>query len=294
MTTDKGFQVTFPQRMPSVLTKIARIQPVESSLAVITEITPFHPVDYTWPDQPADRGTLTLGNSTYNIDNCVTGAINCETNELFISQDIPVRKAETGWCFVVVHLLDNAQSIKQLQPGEDVELAIDTHYQQQLSLGHTACHLSAMALNRAATPFWRKSPGREDTLQSPDFDQMAIFSSQIQPGGSRDHYRIGKSIRKKGLLATDFMRDLPQLMAATEQQVNNWLALGSPITVRCDGTTLTDRRYWQCDLGEDGDAVIPCGGTHARHLQELGAVRITAEVLSETEFVMVTEVAPAQ
>ena len=27
-------------------------------VAVLTDVTPFHPLDHTWPDQPADRGTI--------------------------------------------------------------------------------------------------------------------------------------------------------------------------------------------------------------------------------------------
>ncbi len=291
MATDSALRVTFPQRDITVNTAIVRAEAVApDALAVMTESTPFHPLDFIWPDQPADRGTLSIGDQTLDVSDCLTGAIDVESGKLHIDQEIPVRKGEEGWQFVAVHILKSVNHLQLFQPGAEITLTVDAHYQQQLSLGHTACHLSAMALNRAASPFWRKQPSRRDVLDSPDFDQMAIFSSQILAGGSRDHYRLGKSICKKGLRSDEFMQDLPQLMAATEQQVNNWLALGSPITIQCEGKTLTDRRFWHCDLGEDGQAIIPCGGSHARSLKELGAVRVKAEPVSELEFVMVTDV----
>ena len=291
MTTTTTFQVSFPRRESSVPTTIVRTEPLaQDSYAVMTACTPFHPVDFTWPDQPADHGTMTVGSLTLDVADCVTGAIHKTDGQLLIGDSITIRKSDEHWSFVVVHLFENCTNPELLKPGTQVTLEIDAHYQQQLSLGHTACHLSAMALNRAAAPFWRKQPLRRDALDSPDFDQMAIFSSKIQPGGSRDHYRLGKTIRKKGLRSEEVIKDLPQLMSATEQQVNNWLALESQLYIECEGRALTDRRFWHCDLGEDGKAVIPCGGTHARSLKELGAVRVSAEPISDNEFVMVTEV----
>ncbi|MCL6269166.1 hypothetical protein M3P05_04310 [Sansalvadorimonas sp. 2012CJ34-2] len=295
MSTENQFQVTFPQRQSSVRANVVRSELTETGkIAVVAESTPFHPVDFTWPDQPADRGSLQVDGLTLEVKDCLTGAIKHESNEFYVGSDIPARKGDDGWSFVVVHLVDSSPETENLMTGAEITLTIDAHYQQQLSLGHTACHLSAMALNQAIAPFWRKIPSRKDALDRPDFDQMAIVSSQIQPGSSRDHYRIGKTIRKKGLLAAEMIQDLPQLMAATEQQVNSWLTLGSPIEINCEGGSLTDRRYWHCHLGEDGYAVIPCGGTHARNLQELGAVRVSAELLTDTEFVMVTEVISLQ
>ena len=300
-TPEPSFQVSFPSRLLSENTHICRRQLITDQqgdkIALLTASTPFHPLDFTWPDQPADKGTIACGSSTFPVESSLTGAINTETNELFIGESTPARKGEPGWQFMVVHLTPHTEEAEQLlQPGATVELTIDGTYQNQLSLGHTACHLSALALNRELSRepngYWRKDPGRKDALGNTDFDQLCITASKIEPNGSHDHYRLGKSIRKKGLNTTEVMDSLEQLMPRIESQINSWLALETDIRMECEGDTLTDRRYWHCDLKHDGQVVIPCGGTHARNLGELGSVQISAERISPQEFVMVTKVIP--
>ncbi|WP_281645165.1 hypothetical protein [Parendozoicomonas sp. Alg238-R29] len=283
------YQVSFPQRQVQRSTLVSRLEPVgDNTLAVIVEETPFHPLDYAWPDQPADRGNLIFNDQIFPVVDCLTGAINQNSNQLFIDKGIPVRKGEEGWDFVVVHILEKTPETDALQHESTITLSIDEKYQHQLSIGHTACHFSAMALNKILIPLWRKNPGKRDVLNSPDFDQMAIVSSKIQPGGSRDHYRLGKTIRKKGLQSAELMEHIAELLKKAESQANSWLRLEAEIQVRCDGPSLTDRRYWQCNLGEHGDVAIPCGGTHASNMKELGKVSITYEPAGDMEFVMVT------
>ena len=46
--------------------------------------------------------------------------------------------------------------------------------------------------------------------------------------------------------------------------------------VERDGDGLTDLRHWVCEL-PGGSARIPCGGTHAHSLAELGRVQVRFE-----------------
>jgi alanyl-tRNA synthetase len=78
-----------------------------------------------------------------------------------------------------------------------VELTVDAEARHALSLGHSACHLVALALNRALTPYWRKETSELDALGQPDFDRLAIQHSRVEPRGSKEQYRIGKSLRKR-------------------------------------------------------------------------------------------------
>ena len=64
-------------------------------------------------------------------------------------------------------------------------LTVDAAHRAALSAGHTGCHVAALALNAALAGRWRK-PGRADGLGHPDFDQLAIVSSRIEPDGAID------------------------------------------------------------------------------------------------------------
>lgn len=73
------------------------------------------------------------------------------------------------------------------------------------------------------------------------------------------------------------------------QQLSLWLALKTPVVMRREGEYLTDSRYWQCDLAQEGSLEIPCGGTHVSSLAEYSAITVSFEVISEQEIVMRTE-----
>jgi alanyl-tRNA synthetase len=159
---------------------------------VLTDQTPFHPVDPRWPDQGADRGVLTFGSTSMPVIDCLVGAT--DGDRLFVGDAVPVRRGEPGWSFVVVHVLAAGPAPEE---GDLVELTVDAEYRRQLSAGHTGCHVASLALNFALAGRWRK-PVALDGLGRPNFDQLAIVSSKIVPDGAVDCYRIGKSLRKKG------------------------------------------------------------------------------------------------
>lgn len=240
----------------------------DGRLAVITEHTSFHPVDAAWPDQPADAGTMRVRGDAYVIRDAVIAASDGES--LHLGDDIPVRKGTAGWAFLVAHLVDAEADIIE---GDDAEILADAARRRALSVGHTACHLAALALNGALADRWSK-PARLDALGHPDFDGIAIDSSRIAPNGSVDRYRLNKTLRRAGFDTASLSEgheSLERLARDMTGRLDRWIDSGATVRVERDGDGLTDRRYWVCELPE-GTARIPCGGTHLESLAELRSV----------------------
>lgn len=245
--------------------------------AVLLDATSCHPVDAGWPDQGPDRAVLRLAASahveltdaahTRPIVDCVVAATDGE--KFYVGADIPVRKGTEGWAFVVAHIVDDATGIIE---GDRVEVVVDEQYRRALSLGHTACHLAALALNRALADRWSKET-RGDGLGQPDFDAAAIESSSIVEHGAVDVYRLNKSLRRKGFNTEGLSEALGSVESAVNATLAAWVATAAPVRVEAEGPLLTDRRSWVCEL-PDGTASIPCGGTHAHSLAELGEARV--------------------
>ncbi|WP_420122910.1 metal-dependent hydrolase [Nakamurella sp.] len=247
----------------------------EDRLLVVTDRTPFHPVDPGWPDQGPDRGILAHGDRRAPVLDCVIGAT--DGHALFVGSEIPVRRGEPGWSFVVVHVL--AAATLEVVAGDEVTLTVDAGHRAALSAGHTGCHLAALALNAALAGRWRKTP-RPDGLGRPDFDGTAIVTSRIEPFGSVDEYRLGRSLRRSGFDPAGLADELPAVAAAVDATLAGWVAAGGAVRVETAGPALTDRREWVCEL-PDGIARIPCGGTHVTALADLGSVRVTLDLAAD-------------
>jgi alanyl-tRNA synthetase len=232
--------------------------------AVILDVTPCHPVDAGWPDQPADRATLEWNGGEATVRDCVVAAT--DGTKLYLGADIPVRKGTEGWVFVVAHLVTAAPP-----KGIVVTVRVDEKYRRALSLGHTACHIASLALNAALSDRWSKTVGT-DALGAPNFDAEARDVSRILERGSRDTYRLGKSLRKKGFRTEGLGEVLDVIEASVNASLAGWIAEKAAVSIDRDGDRLTDLRSWVCDLS-DGKARIPCGGTHAGNLSELRDVR---------------------
>ncbi|GAB3604500.1 alanyl-tRNA editing protein [Microbacterium aureliae] len=256
--------VDYPSGAVEATATILRVEPAASGLqAVVLDRTAFHPVDARWPDQPADRGNLRLADGTIvRIQDAVIGGT--DGGPLLLGAAVPVRTGTEGWTFVVAHLVAGDAP---LTVGDLVTVTADRAYRDGLSRGHTACHLASLALDRALAEAWSKEVPR-DALGAPGFDALACESSRILPDASVDTYRVGKSLRRKGFDAAAF--DDPAALAARVNDVlAGWVSSGAAVHVDAPGDTLTARREWVCDLPE-GAARIPCGGTHATSLGELG------------------------
>ncbi|MGV9310222.1 metal-dependent hydrolase [Nonomuraea sp. NPDC003727] len=272
--------VTFPQGQVSGRSEIVGSVPAGVRHGLVTASTPFHPLDHTWPDQPADRGTI----GGLPVVDCVTGAVSAE-GEVFLGEDIPVRRGTDGWQWLVVHVTE-----APIEVGTEVHLEVDAAHRRALSAGHTGCHLAALALNAALAGHWRKE-ARLDALGHPDFDQSAITSSRIIPDGSVDEYRLGKSLRKKGFSAEGL--DLDEVARRADDTLKEWIGADAPVWIDVPDQGLTARRTWHCALPE-GEVSIPCGGTHVKRTSLLGAVSVALTLSPDgSALTMRTTVAPA-
>ncbi len=282
--------VLYPAGATAAEARVLHVEQIEGDFepgraAVILDQTPFHPVDTAWPDQGPDRGVLRAGDAAVDVLDCVVGAT--DGTALFLGADIPVRKGTEGWAFVVAHVVAQPGLLAE---GDTVTAEVDAAYRAPLSAGHSGCHLASLALNAALAGAWSKEAA-PDGLGSPDFDGTAITDSTIFENGSRDDYRIGKSVRKKGFdpAALD---DPAGLAATANATLASWIAAGGEIRIDREGDGLTDRRYWVAEL-PGGQVRIACGGTHVSSLAELGAVTVTLtteQVEGAVELTMETRV----
>ncbi|KGY12488.1 metal-dependent hydrolase [Vibrio tubiashii] len=253
-------------------------------LYLVTDVTPFHPVSHIWPDHPADKGTI----NGQDVLDCQVGAIELASGELYVGSDIPVKRDEPGWAFVVVHFM--AVDCSGLDLGQQVSVSVDKAHQQALSRGHSAGHLAFLALNKVLTEkgYWRKDADRKDPHGNYDFNSYAQVTSFVTPDKCLDTYRLGKTLRKRGLNSADMLANLAQIESEVNQQLIQWLMLKSEVIVECKGQALTDSRYWQCDLQEGEIAVIPCGGTHISSLGAYRAIEVTLSQIDEQNIEMDT------
>lgn len=274
-------RVTYPQGATSGLSTVLLAKPYSSDaskLIIVTEETPFHPVDHTWPDQPADLGTLIIDGIKLTVSDVVTGAIQDGSEELNLDKDIPVKKGADGWHFVVAHIIDieNATSPERLVE-RTASLEVDRSHRRLLSAAHSACHIAALALNKCTAHLWRKEP-MKDSLGHPNLDQLAMQVSKITPSESLDHYRFGKSVRKQGLDSATLLEQIRSVEECMNLQLEEWLKTESPIWIETPHPGLDARRMWHCDL-PDGAAYIPCGGTHLKNIQEFSSIKVNFEIL---------------
>lgn len=283
-----GTRVTYPAgdtTSTGTVLHVAALQDGRS--AVILDVTAFHPVDTAWPDQPADRGILRTDGADLAVIDAVVGATQGEG--LLLGADVPVRTGSEGWTFVVAHIVDGPGPAV----GTTVSIEADAAYRSALSIGHTACHLASLALDAALAGAWRKDV-QTDALGAPAFDALAIQESRIHAHGSRDVYRIGKSLRRRGFDPAAF-DDPDVLRERVDGLLSEWIEAGGDVSIERDGDALADRRAWMCSL-PGGDARIPCGGTHVSTLSALRAVSVTFDVASAeggTQVVMTTTAVPA-
>ena len=251
---------------------VLHLQPYDAdSEIVLLDRTPAHPVDRAWPDQGSDRGTILADERELPLLDVVVGAT--DSTNLFVGDEVPVRRGEPGWAFVVAHIVP---SPSRIAVGDEVTVAVDAAHRRSLSIGHTLCHVASLALNDALTGRWSK-PTREDALGHPDFDHEAIQSSTIVPDGSVDVFRLNKSLRRKGFATDGLAEALEPLADTVAQTLDQWIAADAPVRIVRDGDGLSSPRFWECELPE-GTARIACGGTHVTSLGELRGASVALEL----------------
>lgn len=257
--------------------------------AVLLDRTPAHPVDAAWPDQGPDLGALVSASTGARVTLLDVAVAATDGEHLHLGADSPVRTGTEGWAFVVAHVVEAGLAAAEgIVAGAQVEVVVDADHRRALSLGHTACHLASLALNSELASAWRKV-GRIDALEAPDFDGTAIASSTITPGGSIDVYRVGRSVRKAGFDPAS-LDDTAGLAARIEARLAAWIASGGVVRIEAEGSGLTDRRSWVAELPDaaGGVARIPCGGTHAGSLAELGRLTVALDAVDVEGAVQLT------
>jgi len=271
---DDDTLVSYPGGAVSGRGTVLHLADHASGIVLLTDRTPFHPVDPRWPDQGPDHGLITYGGVSVPLLDCVIGAT--DGTQLSVGADMTARRGEPGWAFVVAHVIPAGE--RRPAVGDEIAFEVDADHRLRLSAGHTGCHVAALGLNAALAERWRK-PVRTDGLGHPDFDQLAIVSSRITPDGAVDTYRVGRSLRKKGFDVDGLDAALPDIEEAINRQLANWVAAGADIQLEIHGPRLTDLREWICTLPE-GVQRIPCGGTHLRSLKKVSslAVQLRADV----------------
>jgi alanyl-tRNA synthetase len=263
--------VLYPSGSVHTEARVLHVASLGERDAVVLDATSAHPVDAGWPDQGPDLGVLTVGGVDHPLLDVVVAAT--DGADLHVGDDVAVRPGAEGWAFLVAHIIAPGSGVTE---GAAASVAIDADHRRALSVGHTACHLASLALNRAMAQRWTKEV-RADALGSPDFDNAAIESSRILENGSIDVFRINKSLRRKGFVADGLAEALPAIEAAANEAITDWVSTDAAVRIDRDGERLTDRRRWVCDLPE-ASASIPCGGTHVDSSGELGTVRIALEL----------------
>lgn len=273
--------VDFPAGVVHGTGRVQRVLDLPGGVGIVTDRTPFHPVDPSWPDQPADHGTL----DGQPVLDCLVGAV-AQDGSVALGEDITARRGDDGYEWVVVHVVDGPAP----QVGDDVDLQVDVARRQALSRAHTACHVVALALNAEVAGDWRKEVAA-DGAGNPDFDKIALTESRMTEDEARDTYRLGKSLRKKGFDTAVLLDGADAVADRVQARVREWIAADGRVAIETEGPALTDMRYWCCDV-PDGSYRIACGGTHVTALRELGDVRVRYEQPEPGTLVAVTTVVP--
>ena len=270
--------------------KALHVESDDSKTYLITDVTPFHPVSHIWPDHPADQGFVTVDDDVqYPVEDCLVGAIEQSTGKLCIAAGIPVKRDAEGWVFVVVHQLSASASMINIH--DEIVLSVDKEYQSSLSRGHSAGHIASLALNKVlAESYWRKDADRKDPLGSYDFNSYAQMTSFVTQELCTDKYRLGKTLKKRGLNVADLLANLDGIETDINQMISGWLAEPTPVAMRLEGEALTDSRYWEWQLDADTLVSIPCGGTHIENTSELKALSVKLTQLDDQHIEMLTHV----
>ncbi len=254
--------VTHPKRSVAERCRVLAVVPTNlpEIVGIVVDRTPFHAVNPGWPDQPGDRGRILRDGRSVAVFDTVTGA-RAEGDAVLLDRDLLAHPERDRLATFPVHIVrDEDLRVADMREGADVLMLVDVAWREAHSAAHSAAHLVSLGLNAALDGRWTKEPPR-DALGSGDFDRLAIASSRLDPRGSTDIWRLGKSLRRRGLAREAVLDHLAEITQAVVRTVERWIEEDAYITVDAGDGTLDAHRTWRCELPE-GLATIPCGGTH--------------------------------
>lgn len=278
--------VTYPSGSMAETTTVHRVlQLSDGGWAILTDRTPFHPLDPWWPDQPSDRGTLIAGESVLPVASAIV--IGERADGQIVEDPGLLGRGETEILWQVAHLVPTVNS---LAAGDAVELRVDPDYRRAIAVAHSACHIAALAFNTIMDDYWRK-PIAVDTQGHNNTDQKLIQSSTIRENATREVYRIGKSARKAGFDAERFWSAEADFDALIGQAANDLRRSLLSVEVTPGESTFGARRLWRARTG-GGVLEIPCGGVHELDPTRIGPITI-ALTREPGEGVVVMDVAVA-
>ncbi|WOH63872.1 hypothetical protein [Bradyrhizobium sp. BWA-3-5] len=282
--------VTYPGGSISELARVTNLYDGENGVqVVVTDVTPFHPLDPWWPDQPSDRGIINVIGQAWVIDGAVLVGTKQDRSEIRIGDPKGVKRSDPSWSWSVGHVVFGSPTGKELINAK-CRLEVDPEYRRAIAVGHTACHIAALALNERLETYWTKSIVK-DSFGRNDFDRAAIVFSRIEEFGSIDRYRIGKGVRKAGFSSDRFWSDCDTLASEIEVGSNQILNEIASIDVAPDHTPFHARRNWVA-VHKNARLQIPCGGVHVRNPREIANMNIKLNrQKDQTEFVMETRAA---
>ncbi len=184
-----GTVVDFPAGVVHGTGTVVDVVPVGEKVGVITDRTPFHPVDPSWPDQPADSGTL----DGLTVVDCLVGAVDPDGG-VAVDTAITARRGDEGYQWVVVHVVDGPSPTV----GSIVDLQVDAPRRSALSRAHTGCHVSALALNAVVADLWRRGgPARRDRQSRLRPDRSDVVAHDPRRGAG--HVPPGQVAAQEGL-----------------------------------------------------------------------------------------------
>lgn len=281
-----ALKVTFPSGSCRESSRVAAVAQRGDDFVVMTEVTPFHPRDFQWPDQPEDKGYIrTADGRRYPVADAVFVGIS-PVGIFSVDREIPTKKSDPDWRFCVGHVVEGERPL--FARGEEIVLQVDEARRLALSRAHSAAHLMALALDRSFTPLWHKE-AKADALGASDFDALAMDVSAIGLLSCRDRYRLGKSLRKKGFSIDELRQNMKKHEGEINATLAAWLAHDTPIAQRTEGDGLTSHRYFCTSI--EGKAVeMPCGGTHVRSFAEIGTASVKLSMPDEETLIIDTSV----
>jgi len=263
--------------------KVLSVHPAptgDSFRAVVTDVTPFHPVDHSWPDQPADHGMISVGSTTLPVVDTQILSMEKKTGAVRIGAESSARRGDTGHVFAVAHIVAAREVDVASWIGGTAQLEVDAARRLALSAAHTGCHLVAYAFNEAVEGLWTKN-ARRDSRGNRNFDAAALLETRHHTGGSVDRYRLGKSLRKKGFIHPELIADLDSYVLRANTILASWVASKAEVTLTGESDTFTAERMWRCTVSPP--AAMPCGGTHVSDLGEIASINISADFSEDTK-----------